>query len=150
MVHQKLQLLNTNIIIRILNVMKIYNRNKKHNTLMLISFVLFTITAVLNSIVGNGPSPAFWFIIAFGLGLNYYWSRKTPIITITENELKLNLAIARRQKIQLSEIEGIESNEKKTTYSILTKGKKVKIGINNIQKDQQQNFIEEITKISKK
>ena len=125
---------------------------------MLLGFVLFTITAVLNLIaylivylkVGKGPSPTVWFIIAFFLGLNYYWCRKTPIITITENELRLNLAMARRKKIQLSEIEGIESNEKKTTYSILTKGKKVKIGINLIQIDQQQNFIEEITKISKK
>ena len=121
---------------------------------MLVSFVVFTITGVINSIVylkvGNGPSPAFWFIIVFVLGLNYFWCRKTPIIKITENELKLNLAMARRKKIQLSEIEGIDSNEKKTTYSILTKGKKVKIGINLIQKDQQQNFIEEITKISKK
>lgn len=138
--------------------MKIYNRNKIHNTLMLVSFVLFTITALLHLIaylivytkVGNGSSPTVWFVIAFLFGLNYYWCRKTPIIKITENELKLNLAMARRKKIQLSEIEGIESNENKTTYSILTKGKKVKIGINNIQKDQQQNFIEEITKISKK
>ncbi|MDB4651473.1 hypothetical protein OAG06_00470 [Verrucomicrobia bacterium] len=138
--------------------MIIYNRNGKYIKWMLVSFVLFIITAILNLIAylivslkdGSGSPPTVWFIIAFFFGLNYYWSRKTPFIKITESELKLNLAIARRQKIQLSEIEGIETNKNKTTYSILTKGKKVKIGINNIQKDQQQNFIEEITKISKK
>ena len=130
--------------------MKIYNRNGKYIKWMLVSFVLFIITAILNLIVGKGPLSTAWFIGALIIGFNYYWSRKTPFIKITESELKLNLAIARRQKIQLSEIEGIETNKNKTTYSILTKGKKVKIGINNIQKDQQQNFIEEITKISKK
>ncbi len=122
-------------------------REFKRSTLfvkeLVVGALLFGFAGFWYLIMGKSTTAVIWFIGSVMLLLNYFWSKRTPYIQITEEEIMLSPYLARRPKIvKWDTIQRVNHISKKKAELILADDKKVKIYLSYIDKKDRENVMQ--------
>ncbi|OHA13644.1 MAG: hypothetical protein A2909_03180 [Candidatus Tagabacteria bacterium RIFCSPLOWO2_01_FULL_39_11] len=112
-----------------------FERNKIFVNSMFVVALLSGLVGVVHIIRTGLIFGVLWLTIGFIWFLNFSWSRITPIVRVTKDEVMIFLAMGRSPKIiKFDSIQQINQSNKRKIEILLSNGKKIKIRLSYINK----------------
>jgi hypothetical protein len=120
-----------------------FKRNDILVILLLVNAFLFGLVGFLNLIHGKSGIGFVWFMASSLWFLNFFWSKRTPYIRMTKDDIILFPAMARRPKIvKWDSVQKFNQISKKKVGLLLLDGGEVEISLLSIDKKDRENLIQ--------
>ncbi len=120
-----------------------FNRSSFYLARLLVSGFLFGIAGAGFLIKGETIIGILWLVGSIVWFSNYFWSRKTPYIQITNDDIKLFYGRRSRPRIlKFDIIQGLNVINNKKFELILSNGQRVKMSLSCIEKNNRDNLIQ--------